>query len=342
MTDLEAESETLLDQEDAAPPWAETAVIKAAFVFRRRPVVQALVTAAYFGVMIYTAWVTTRTVQVAGLADSVGCAVRASMATWTMLLCVTQDWCMMVIKLWDPALPCALFDSSKLSREAAQASFSMFPAIVVIGWVFQVGPILLWLRHGLADFASAAVLLCMLGPVHAALNTATFNFWAFYLQQWQREFQTAIRNNEQSYAAAVESYSRLNACRKTVAEALEPSTLGFMIFFLMCQVQQPRPRVHVSWARLCERKETEKRNFSLRDLRAWGARLRCALRTDFDPSTIPQAPAFARMLPRGCLHHFRVSVVLLTRLALDQADSLPRILSSQQQMSTDTYEPIKR
>ena len=285
ITDLEAESEALLDQEDAAPPWAAT-VIKAAFVFRRRPGVQALVTAAYFGVMIYTAWVTTRSVQVAGLADSAGCAVRASMAMWTMLLCLTQDWCMMVIKLWDPALPCALSDSSKMSRDAAHASFAMFPAIVVIGWVFQVGPIMLWLRHGLADFASAAVLLCLLGPVHGALNTVTFNFWAFYVQQWQREFQTAISNNEQSYAVAVVSYSRLNACRKKVTEALELSTLGFMIFFLMSQVQPQCPRVHVSWDRLCP--------FSLVPCVPWapdGVAL-------FARTLIPQVHAFARKLPQ--------------------------------------------
>ena len=175
--------------------------------------------------------------QAAGLTDSSWCSVRASLF-WIVGGCGSIcDFVAMLayLRSAEGDLPSA-WDQSRLSLEAAHHSLAKVPENIVAASIFQVLPVVLWVRHGLAKFAVAAILMVTIFAfLHFGINALTFEFWGVFIQKSQSEFADTLARGELTFSEAVRAFGRVNAQRKAVAKAVKTCVIGFFSFFCLQQ-----------------------------------------------------------------------------------------------------------
>eukprot|EP00282_Hemiselmis_andersenii_P029076 CAMPEP_0169456574 /NCGR_PEP_ID=MMETSP1042-20121227/16424_1 /TAXON_ID=464988 /ORGANISM="Hemiselmis andersenii, Strain CCMP1180" /LENGTH=353 /DNA_ID=CAMNT_0009568803 /DNA_START=155 /DNA_END=1213 /DNA_ORIENTATION=+ len=233
--DLEAEAEALLGGggalDEPVPEWVPPVLERLAFI-RSLPV-QLMCTAVHATLLALVAYYSTWVAQAAGMAEG-PCATRSALALILVCVASSMDWCSMIRTIRNAALP-SPWDARRLNRKAAYDSLSMYPAAIVGNFVFATLPPVIWLRSALAEVAVLALAVTIMSLAHNALNSLTFTFWAIYTDTWQREFVRALTGGGLSYDSAVEEYRRLNACRKTVAHALEEVITPFLLVYMLGQ-----------------------------------------------------------------------------------------------------------
>jgi hypothetical protein len=234
LSDLAAETESLLgsgNEQTELPAWLLQAV-RADAALRRRPGQQMALFAAHAAVMAYTAYAGTRAIEAAGLADAGGCSARAALSLVISCILTSLDFVSMLILSRDGRSPSPC-ESDRLSMQAAYQSLSMLPAMVVGSNLLQLGPILIYLRNGLAEFVVAILLCVLISLPQNAVNALTFNFCNVYSQLTQQEFQEVVTKGELTFEAATAWYGRVKKCRRAVAAALEQTNAVMLLFFLV-------------------------------------------------------------------------------------------------------------
>ena len=220
--------------EEAVPAWVGKLITRST-VFQKWPfqLVLTIVHAANLGYNMYAAMMA---VHAAGLAydGTMGCAFRASLWFQIWLVMIFMDWLSMIFCSRDPALPTP-WKQDKLGLAVSHTSFQEFPIIVLVASVLQFTPLLIWLRHGLAEYVGNCVLLFFLGIQHNILNTLTFDYWARYMTAAQKKLQHQLVTGELPYDAAINAFKSLNSTRRAVAKSLANGAFFFWALFLVQQ-----------------------------------------------------------------------------------------------------------
>ena len=234
--DVEAENEALLELcSSFEPEWVPRVV--GALKRLKHWQWQLPMAAAQAFIIIVSCYCLQHAAKTAGLADSTWCSWRAS---FFFIFTCCSAFCdfhgmLAFLRSSEEDLP-SPWNQGRMGLSAAEICLSSVPGNVVAVSILQLLPIVLWLRHGFAEFAPAALLIVTIfEPLHNILNALTFEFWAIFIRKSQSEFADPLVQGELTVGGALRAFGRVNSHRKAVARAVRSQLFFVFLFFCLQQ-----------------------------------------------------------------------------------------------------------
>ena len=222
-----------INEPSETPAWVRRVVGLVAWCVRRPQ--KFFVAGLHAAGCIYVGFATVDTVQAAGLAHTRVCAFRAGLFYELTLLMFFVDFCAMLSTIGSPGLPNVLSGPSKPMLSLAHKRLREIPVNLVVAFLFQVGPVMVWFRRGLAEFSGAIVAIVIVSALHNAVNELSFAFWATFNDAEQKRFTEQLVKGELTYDAAADGYRAINAARRSLAKGLQWGGTPYLILMMLVQ-----------------------------------------------------------------------------------------------------------
>lgn len=235
---MQASPDSLLINEASpdTPLWVSKVLSCAEYFYTRRSGI-IIVTIFHFAGCALAVWSAINAAQTVGLAHSPVCAARACLFFELSCLCLFCDFLSMLVFNRIPELP-TVFTASKQALALAHKQLVELPVMIMIGLLFQLLPVVVWLKGFTSGFSGSGVTILAVVLVtlpHNILNQLSFSFWATQNEAEQRRFEKALVSGHFSYDDAVTAYRTINASRRVLAKQLRLGAACFFFIFMISQ-----------------------------------------------------------------------------------------------------------